>query len=79
MRQGERKEDSEVELGYQMARKDAEKVTKRALIKKSVCGWALLGGGIVYAFQFESPIGFLVAAIGGGVLAVKDAKSFLGK
>ena len=74
-----RYEDTEKEQAFELARKDQAKVAKWASVKKLGCGLALVVGGIVYAFQFEAPIGFLVAAVGGGILAVKDVKSFLGK
>ena len=77
--EGERESDPQVELAYKRDRELAAKATAISKLKVAVSGWALLIAGIVYAFQFESPIGFLVAAVGGGVLAIKEAKSFLGR
>lgn len=80
MRQGG---DPAEEALYQQKREEAEALKKKAkalkAARRQISGWLLMLGGVIYAFYFESPIGWAVSALGGGILSVKDAKAFLGK
>jgi hypothetical protein len=56
-----------------------ERLEKVAALRRGVGGWVLMCGGLVYAFQFQSATGWVVCAVGAGILSIKDAKTLLGK